>query len=71
MRLTMKVNETREKIDDECVEAKRMFLSYVKEINAASFVFHGSIIEELEHIADSCDGTTDYVRILAAVRENE
>jgi len=66
----MKVDETEWKIDDEYMEAKRMFLSHVKEINAA-FVFLRDIIEELKHIADYCDGTTDYVRIFAVVRENE
>jgi uncharacterized protein Yka (UPF0111/DUF47 family) len=70
MRLVMKVDETEWKIDDEYMEAKRMFLSHVKEIDAA-FVFLRDIIEELEHIADYCDGTTDYVRIFAVVRENE
>jgi uncharacterized protein Yka (UPF0111/DUF47 family) len=27
------------------------------------------LIEELEHVADSCDDTADYVRILTVARE--
>jgi len=47
-----------------------MFLSHVKEIDAA-FVFLRDIIEELGHVADSCDDIGDHVGILAVVRENE
>jgi len=47
-----------------------MFLSHMK-IDAASFLFLRDIIEELEHVADSCDDMGDHVGILAAVRENE
>jgi predicted phosphate transport protein (TIGR00153 family) len=71
MKLAMEIDKIEGKIDDEYMETKRMFLSHVKEIDSASFLFLRDMLEELEHVADSCDDTADYVRILAVARENE
>jgi len=71
MKLAMEIDKIEGKVDDEYLEIKGLFPAHVKEINAASFLFLRDIIEELEHVADSCDDTADYVRILAVARESE
>jgi len=71
MKLAMEIDKIEGKVDDEYLETKEMFLAHVKEIDAASFLFLRDMIEELEHVADSCDDTADYVRILAVAREGE
>ena len=71
MKLAMEIDKIEGKVDDEYSETKEMFLAHVKEIDAASLLFLRDMIEELEHVADSCDDTADYVRILAVARENE
>jgi predicted phosphate transport protein (TIGR00153 family) len=71
MKLAMEIDKIEGKVDEEYLETKEMFLAHVKEIDAASFLFLRDMIEELEHVADSCDDTADYVRILAVAREGE
>jgi predicted phosphate transport protein (TIGR00153 family) len=71
MKLAMEIDKIEGKVDDEYLETKGMFLAHVSEIDAASFLFLRDMLEELEHVADSCDDTGDYVRILAVAREYE
>jgi predicted phosphate transport protein (TIGR00153 family) len=71
IKLAMQIDAIEGKVDEEYLETKSMFLAHVKEIDAASFLFLRDMIEELEHVADSCDDTADYVRILAVARESE
>ena len=71
MKLAMEIDKIEGKVDDEYSETKEMFNAHVKEIDVASFLFLRDMIEELEHVADACDDTADYVRILAVARESE
>lgn len=71
MKLAMEIDKIEGKVDDEYLETKEMFIAHMKEIDAVSFLFLRDMIEELEHVADSCDDTADYVRILAVARESE
>jgi len=71
MKLAMEIDKIEGKVDEEYLETKEMFLAHVDKIDAASFLFLRDMIEELEHVADSCDDTADYVRILAVAREVE
>jgi predicted phosphate transport protein (TIGR00153 family) len=71
IKLAMQIDSIEGKVDEEYLETKGMFIAHVREIDAASFLFLRDMIEELEHVADSCDDTADYVRILAVARESE
>jgi predicted phosphate transport protein (TIGR00153 family) len=70
LKLAMEIDKIEGKVDEEYLEVKGMFLAHVKEIDAVTFLFLRDMIEELEHVADSCDDTGDYVRILAVARES-
>jgi len=69
--LAKQIDEIEGKVDEEYMETKGMFLAHIGEIDPASFLFLRDIIEELEHVADACDDTADYVRILAVARASE
>jgi len=71
IKLAMQIDAIEGKVDEEYLETKGLFIVHVKEIDAASLLFLRDMIEELEHVADSCDDTADYVRILAVARESE
>ena len=71
IKLAMQIDAIEGKVDEEYLETKGMFIAHAREIDAASFLFLRDMIEELEHVADSCDDTADYVRILAVARESE
>jgi uncharacterized protein Yka (UPF0111/DUF47 family) len=46
-----------------------LLLKYSNEIDAATILLLKDLIEEMEHVADACDDTADYVRILTVSRE--
>lgn len=71
MKLAMEIDKIEGKVDDEYLGIKCMFLPHTKDVDAVSFLFLKDMIEELEHVADACDDTADYVRILAVARESE
>jgi predicted phosphate transport protein (TIGR00153 family) len=71
IKLAMEIDKVEGKVDEEYLETKGMFLVHVREIDSASFLFLRDMLEELEHVADACDDTGDYVRILAVAREYE
>ncbi|MEJ2242663.1 MAG: hypothetical protein P8Y18_11070 [Candidatus Bathyarchaeota archaeon] len=50
--------------------SKAMLLEYSKETDAATILLLKDLIEEMEHVADACDDTADYVRILTVSRES-
>ena len=55
---------------DECYQRiKELLIKHSEEMTAAAVLFLRDLAEEMEHVADSCDDTADYVRILAATRE--
>jgi len=61
-----KVEEIERKIDDEYLEAKRLFIKYAEEMNVGSVVIFDDLIEFIEHAADMCADTADYIVILAS-----
>jgi len=44
-------------------------LKHSNKMDAATIMLIKDLIEEMEHVADSCDDTADYVRILTVARE--
>jgi len=68
-RLAVTIDTIEGKIDEKYREVKVLLLKHSDEMTAAGIMFLRDLAEEMEHVADSCDDTADYVRILAASRE--
>ena len=68
-RLAITIDKIEGEIDEKYQEIKELLIQHSDEMNAATVLFLRDVAEEMEHVADSCDDTADYVRILAATRE--
>jgi len=69
MELAKQIDAIEGKVDEKYLTSKAMLLKYSKETDAATILLLKDLIEEMEHVADSCDDTADYVRILTVSRE--
>jgi predicted phosphate transport protein (TIGR00153 family) len=69
MELAKQIDEIEGKVDEKYLTSKAMLLKFTKETDAATILLLKDLIEEMEHVADSCDDTADYVRILTVSRE--
>ena len=70
MELAKQIDEIENRVDEKYVESNAMLLKYTDKMNTATILLLKDLIEEMEHVADSCDDTADYVRILTVAREN-
>ena len=70
MELAKQIDEIEGKVDEKYLTSKAMLLKYSKETDAATILLLKDLIEEMEHVADACDDTADYVRILTVSRES-
>ncbi|MEM3640812.1 MAG: DUF47 family protein [Candidatus Bathyarchaeia archaeon] len=61
-----KVEEIEKKIDDEYLKSKTLFIKYSKEMDSGSIVIFDDLVEFIEHAADMCADTADYIVILAS-----
>jgi len=61
-----KVEEIEKKIDDEYLKTKALFIKYGNEMDSGSMVIFDDLIEFIEHAADMCADTADYIVILAS-----
>lgn len=68
-RLAVTIDKIEGEIDERYQQVKELLLQYSDEMTAAVVLFLRELAEEMEHVADSCDDTADYVRILASTRE--
>jgi predicted phosphate transport protein (TIGR00153 family) len=68
-KLSIAIDKIESEIDKEYQEIKIFLLSHSSEMSAATVLFLRDLAEEMEHVADACDDTADYVRILAVSRE--
>ena len=68
-KLAITIDEIEGEIDSLYQEFKELLMKHSSEMTSASLLFLRELAEEMEHVADSCDDTADYVRILAASRE--
>lgn len=68
-RLAITIDKIEGEIDEKYQEIKELLIQHSDKMNAATVIFLRDMAEEMEHVADSCDDTADYVRILAATRE--
>ena len=70
MDLAKQIDQIEGKVDQHYLTSKAMLLQYSKETDAATILLLKDLIEEMEHVADACDDTADYVRILTVSRES-
>ena len=70
MELAKKIDEIEGIVDEKYLKSKAMLLEYSKETDAGTILLLKDLIEEMEHVADACDDTADYVRILTVSRES-
>jgi len=64
MELAKQIDEIEGKVDENYLKEKALLLKHSKKMTAATTLIIKDLIEEMEHVADACDDTADYVRIL-------
>jgi len=69
MELAKKIDVIEGRVDEKYLKSKELLLRRSDEMNAATISLLKDLIEEMEHVADCCDDTADYVRILTVARE--
>jgi predicted phosphate transport protein (TIGR00153 family) len=61
-----KVEEIEHELDDEYLKTKTLFVKHSEKMNCGSMVIFDDLIEFIEHAADMCADTADYIVILAS-----
>ena len=69
MSLAKQIDEIEGKVDEKYLHSKKLLLKHARETDPATILLLKDLIEEMEHVADACDDTADYVRILTVARE--
>lgn len=67
--LSLKVDMVEARIDKEYLETKSLFIKYSKEVDSATLMMLKDLVEFMEHAADMCADTSDYIKLLAASEE--
>lgn len=62
-----KVTQIENEIDKEYLQIKSLFIRYGEQMNSGSMVIFDDLVEFIEHAADMCADTADYIIILASV----
>lgn len=61
-----KVEKIENQIDKDYIKTKPLFIKYAEEMNCGAIVIFNELIEFIEHAADMCADTADYIVILAS-----
>lgn len=61
-----KVEDIEHDLDAEYLKAKSLFVKYGSEINCGAMVIFDDLIEFIEHAADMCADTADYIVVLSS-----
>jgi predicted phosphate transport protein (TIGR00153 family) len=61
-----KVGEIEHILDEEYLRAKSLFVKYGAELNCGAMVIFDDLIEFIEHAADMCADTADYILVLSS-----
>jgi len=69
MELAKQIDVIEGRVDEKYLRSKALLLKHSDKMDAATILLLKDLIEEMEHVADSCDDTADYVRILTVARE--
>jgi len=68
--LSRKVDQIEHMVDEKYVETKALLLKHSDRMDSVTLMLLKDLLESMEHVADSCDDTADYIRILTVTREN-
>ncbi len=63
---SQKVGDIEHDLDEEYLRAKSLFVKYGETINCGAMVIFDDLIEFIEHAADMCADTADYIIILSS-----
>jgi predicted phosphate transport protein (TIGR00153 family) len=63
------VDQVEKKVDDKYLKIKARMLKSDKEVAPSAMIVLKDLLESLEQVADYCDDTADYVKVLALTRE--
>jgi predicted phosphate transport protein (TIGR00153 family) len=66
VREASQVEEFEHDLDQEYLAAKSLFVKYGEEINCGAMVIFDDLVEFIEHAADMCADTADYIAILSS-----
>ena len=66
MEQAKKVGEIEHLLDEEYLRAKSLFVKYGTELNCGAMVIFDDLIEFIEHAADMCADTADYIFVLSS-----
>jgi predicted phosphate transport protein (TIGR00153 family) len=61
-----KVEQIEHEIDDDYLKTKSLFVKYADQMNSGSMVIFDDLVEFIEHAADVCADTADYIVILSS-----
>jgi predicted phosphate transport protein (TIGR00153 family) len=61
-----KVGEIEHVLDQEYLSAKSLFVKYGSELNCGAMVIFDDLVEFIEHAADMCADTADYILVLSS-----
>jgi predicted phosphate transport protein (TIGR00153 family) len=64
--LSQRVGDVEHDLDAEYLKAKTLFVKYGGKINCGAMVIFDDLIEFIEHAADMCADTADYIIILSS-----
>jgi len=67
--LSEKVDQVEKRVDEKHLKIKRLLLKSDKEVAPSTLFILKDLVESMEEVADSCDDTADYVRVLTITRE--
>ena len=67
--LAKKVDDVETRVDERYLRVKGLLLKHGRDMDAGTLLVLNDLLQSLEEVADSCDDTADYVRILTVTRE--
>jgi len=67
--LSQKVDAVEKRVDENNLKIKGILLKSDKEVAPSTLFILKDLVESMEEVADSCDDTADYVRVLTITRE--
>jgi uncharacterized protein Yka (UPF0111/DUF47 family) len=69
-KLSEKVDEFEKRADEKNLHIKSLLLKSDKDVAPSALLILKDLVESMEEVADSCDDTADYVRVLTITRES-
>jgi len=67
--LSQKVDDVEKKADEKHFKIKGLLLKSDRDVAPSTLLILKDLVESMEQVADNCDDTADYVRVLTITRE--